>query len=192
VLAVLGYSVNESVVIADRIRENFRKMRKANVPDVINNAITSTLSRTIITHGCTLMMVLSIFFFGGETLHHFALALAIGICFGIYSSALVMASLLTVGAHAGLEEEARRGRRQGDEAEGLALGEAHLAWAGEDPVHGEGEGEPVGFHQAGQGLDTVLDMVGRPAGGEVELPGCASIHPLSPDLVAFASLPTGR
>jgi preprotein translocase subunit SecF len=94
VLAVLGYSVNESVVIADRIRENFRKMRKASVPQVINGAITSTLSRTIITHGCTLMMVLSIFFFGGETLHHFALALAIGICFGIYSSALVMASLV--------------------------------------------------------------------------------------------------
>jgi preprotein translocase subunit SecF len=94
VLAVLGYSVNESVVIADRIRENFRKMRKATVTHVIDNAITSTLSRTIITHGCTLLMVMSIFFFGGETLHHFALALAIGICFGIYSSALVMASLV--------------------------------------------------------------------------------------------------
>jgi preprotein translocase subunit SecF len=94
VLAVLGYSVNESVVIADRIRENFRKMRKATVVHVIDNAITSTMSRTIITHGCTLTMVLSIFFFGGETLHHFALALAIGICFGIYSSALVMASLV--------------------------------------------------------------------------------------------------
>jgi len=94
VLAVLGYSVNESVVIADRIRENFRKMRKAIVPEIINSAITSTLSRTIITHGCTLMMVLSILFFGGETLHYFALALAIGICFGIYSSALVMAALV--------------------------------------------------------------------------------------------------
>lgn len=94
VLAVLGYSVNESVVIADRIRENFRKMRKAGVQEIINSAITSTLSRTIITHGCTLMMVMSILFFGGETLHYFALALAIGICFGIYSSALVMASLV--------------------------------------------------------------------------------------------------
>jgi preprotein translocase subunit SecF len=94
VLAVLGYSVNESVVIADRIRENFRKMRKATVPEIINSAITSTLSRTIITHGCTLMMVLSILFLGGETLHYFAQALAIGICFGIYSSALVMASLV--------------------------------------------------------------------------------------------------
>jgi len=94
VLAVLGYSVNESVVIADRIRENFRKMRKATVTHVIDSAITSTMSRTIITHGCTLLMVLSIYFFGGETLHHFSLALAIGICFGIYSSALVMASLV--------------------------------------------------------------------------------------------------
>src|SRR5205807_4867989 len=77
VLAVLGYSVNESVVIADRIRENFRKMRKATVMHIIDSAITSTMSRTIITHGCTLLMVMSIFFFGGETLHHFALALAI-------------------------------------------------------------------------------------------------------------------
>jgi preprotein translocase subunit SecF len=94
VLAVLGYSVNESVVIADRIRENFRKMRKADVRSVIDNAITSTMSRTIITHGCTLIMVLSMLFFGGETLHYFALALAIGICFGVYSSALVMAALV--------------------------------------------------------------------------------------------------
>jgi preprotein translocase subunit SecF len=94
ILAILGYSVNESVVIADRIRENFRKMRKATVVQVIDNAITSTISRTIITHGMTLMMVLSIFFFGGETLHFFSLALAIGICFGIYSSVLVMAPLV--------------------------------------------------------------------------------------------------
>jgi preprotein translocase subunit SecF len=94
VLAVLGYSVNESVVIADRIRENFRKMRKATVTHVIDNAITSTISRTIITHGMTLLMVLSILLFGGETLHYFALALTIGICFGIYSSVLVMAPLV--------------------------------------------------------------------------------------------------
>ena len=96
VLAVLGYSVNESVVIADRIRENFRspRFRRSPVPEVINNAITTTLSRTIITHGSTLIMVLSILFFGGETLHYFALALAIGIVFGIYSSALVMAALV--------------------------------------------------------------------------------------------------
>ena len=93
-LAVLGYSVNESVVIADRIRENFRKMRKASVKTVIDNAITTTMSRTIITHGSTLIMVLSMYFFGGETLHYFALALAIGIVFGVYSSALVMAALV--------------------------------------------------------------------------------------------------
>ncbi len=93
VLAVLGYSVNESVVIFDRIRENFRKMRKASVVESINAAITSTMSRTIITHGCTQMMVLSMLIFGGETLHNFALALTIGICFGIYSSVFVAAAL---------------------------------------------------------------------------------------------------
>ncbi len=94
VLAVLGYSVNESVVIADRIRENFRKMRKASVTHVIDNAITSTISRTIITHGSTQLMVTSMLIFGGETLHYFALALTIGILFGIYSSVLVMAPLV--------------------------------------------------------------------------------------------------
>ena len=94
VLAVLGYSVNESVVIADRIRENFRKMRKASVTHVIDNAITSTMSRTIITHGSTQIMVTSMLVFGGETLHYFALALTIGILFGIYSSVLVMAPLV--------------------------------------------------------------------------------------------------
>jgi len=93
VLAVLGYSVNESVVIFDRIRETFRRQRKMAVPDVINHAITSTMSRTIITHGCTQMMVLSMFLFGGPTLHFFALALTIGICFGIYSSVFVAAAL---------------------------------------------------------------------------------------------------
>jgi preprotein translocase subunit SecF len=92
-LAVLGYSVNESVVIADRIRENFRKMRKASVDHVIDNAITSTISRTIITHGLTETMVLSMLFFGGPTLRYFALALTIGILFGIYSSVLVMAPI---------------------------------------------------------------------------------------------------
>jgi preprotein translocase subunit SecF len=94
VLAVLGYSVNESVVIADRIRENFRKMRKASVTTIIDNAITSTMSRTIITHGSTQIMVTSMLIFGGETLHYFALALTIGILFGIYSSVLVMAPLV--------------------------------------------------------------------------------------------------
>jgi preprotein translocase subunit SecF len=93
VLAVLGYSVNESVVIMDRIRENFRKQRKASVPEIINGAITQTISRTIITHGSTQMMVLSMLFFGGPTLHNFALALTIGIWFGIYSSVFVAAAL---------------------------------------------------------------------------------------------------
>jgi preprotein translocase subunit SecF len=94
VLAVLGYSVNESVVIADRIRENFRKMRKASITEIIDNAITRTMSRTIITHGCTQMMVLSMLMFGGPALHYFAVALTIGILFGIYSSVLVMAPLV--------------------------------------------------------------------------------------------------
>lgn len=93
VLAVLGYSVNESVVIFDRIRENFRKHRKFSVTEVIDNAITSTMSRTIITHGCTQMMVLSMYFFGGATLHGFSMALTIGICFGIYSSVFVAAAI---------------------------------------------------------------------------------------------------
>jgi preprotein translocase subunit SecF len=83
VLSVLGYSVNESVVVFDRIRENFRKFKKANVAEIINNAITATISRTIITHGCTQLVVTSMLFFGGETLHYFALALTIGILFGI-------------------------------------------------------------------------------------------------------------
>jgi preprotein translocase subunit SecF len=93
VLAVLGYSVNESVVIFDRIRENFRRLRKASVMEVLDHAITSTMSRTIITHGCTQMMVLSMLLFGGPTLHYFAVALTIGILFGIYSSVFVAAAV---------------------------------------------------------------------------------------------------
>ena len=94
ILAILGYSVNESVVVFDRIRENFKKMRKASVPEVIDNAITRTLSRTIITHGCTQMVVLSMLLFGGATLYYFSLALTIGILFGIYSSVLVSSPLV--------------------------------------------------------------------------------------------------
>ena len=93
VLAVLGYSVNESVVIFDRIRENFRRYRKMNTVQIIDNAITSTISRTIITHGSTQVMVLSMLLFGGQTLYYFALALTIGICFGIYSSVFVAAAI---------------------------------------------------------------------------------------------------
>jgi len=94
VLAVLGYSVNESVVIFDRVREAFRKFRKLSTHEVIDHAITSTISRTIITHGCTLMMVVSMLTFGGPTLHYFALALTIGILFGVYSSVFVAAAIV--------------------------------------------------------------------------------------------------
>ncbi|MBS1236444.1 MAG: preprotein translocase subunit SecF [Proteobacteria bacterium] len=94
VLAILGYSVNESVVVFDRIRENFRKMRNATTPQIIDNAITRTMSRTIITHGSTQLAVLSMLMFGGETLHYFALALTIGILFGIYSSVLVASPIV--------------------------------------------------------------------------------------------------
>ena len=93
VLAVLGYSVNESVVIFDRIRENFKRFRKMNTTEIIDNAITSTISRTIITHGSTQIMVLSMLLFGGQTLFYFALALTIGILFGIYSSVFVAAAI---------------------------------------------------------------------------------------------------
>jgi len=96
VLAVLGYSVNESVVVMDRVRETFRnrRMRGLSVSQVIDHAITATMSRTIITHGSTQLMVCSMLIFGGETLHYFAVALTIGICFGIYSSVLVGSPLL--------------------------------------------------------------------------------------------------
>jgi preprotein translocase subunit SecF len=93
VLAVLGYSVNESVVIFDRIRESFRRYRKMSTPQVIDHAITSTISRTVITHGSTQLMVLSMLLFGGPTLHYFAVALTIGILFGIYSSVFVAAAI---------------------------------------------------------------------------------------------------
>jgi preprotein translocase subunit SecF len=94
VLAVLGYSVNESVIVFDRVRETFKKVRGLTTPQVLDHAITSTISRTIITHGCTQLMVLSMFFFGGETLRNFSIALTIGICFGIYSSVLVASPLV--------------------------------------------------------------------------------------------------
>jgi preprotein translocase subunit SecF len=93
-LAVLGYSVNESVVVFDRVRETFKRVRGMSTPQVLDHAITSTISRTIITHGSTQIMVLSMLLFGGETLHYFALALTIGICFGIYSSVLVASPLV--------------------------------------------------------------------------------------------------
>jgi preprotein translocase subunit SecF len=121
VLAVLGYSVNESVVVFDRVRENFRKMRKASTREVIDSAITGVISRTIITHGCTQMMVTTMLLFGGPALHYFALALTIGICFGIYSSVLV-ASPLVMWLGARREQfikPAKRDRR--DEHEGAVV-----------------------------------------------------------------------
>ncbi|MGB4467786.1 MAG: protein translocase subunit SecF [Azovibrio sp.] len=94
VLAVLGYSVNESVVVFDRVRETFKKARSLSTPQILDHAITSTISRTVITHGSTQIMVLSMLLFGGETLYFFSLALTIGICFGIYSSVLVASPLV--------------------------------------------------------------------------------------------------
>ena len=122
VLAVLGYSVNESVVVFDRVRENFRKMRKATTPQIIDSAITGVISRTIITHGCTQMMVTTMLIFGGEALHYFALALTIGILFGIYSSVLV-ASPLVMWLGARREQFVKPGRkpRTGDEHEGAVV-----------------------------------------------------------------------
>ncbi|MDE2388987.1 MAG: protein translocase subunit SecF [Betaproteobacteria bacterium] len=94
ILAILGYSVNESVVIFDRIRENFRKYRKASLTEIIDSAITQTMSRTVITHGCTQIVVIAMLLFGGEVLYYFALALTIGILFGIYSSIMVGSSII--------------------------------------------------------------------------------------------------
>src|SRR5438477_8016955 len=122
VLAVLGYSVNESVVVFDRVRENFRKMRKASTRDVIDSAITGVISRTIITHGCTQMMVTTMLMFGGQALHYFALALTIGILFGIYSSVLV-ASPLVMWFGAKRDQFVKPGRKAGrrDEHEGAVV-----------------------------------------------------------------------
>ncbi|MGH8721647.1 MAG: protein translocase subunit SecF [Burkholderiales bacterium] len=121
VLAVLGYSVNESVVVFDRVRENFRKMRRASTAEVIDASITGVISRTIITHGCTQMMVTTMLVFGGPALHYFALALTIGICFGIYSSVLVASPLVMwLGAKREqfIKPPARKGR---DEHEGAVV-----------------------------------------------------------------------
>jgi preprotein translocase subunit SecF len=113
VLAVLGYSVNESVVIFDRIRESFRRQRKMSAMQIIDHAITSTISRTIITHACTQAMVLSMLLFGGATLHYFAMALTIGILFGIYSSVFVAAAIaMWLGVKR--EDLIKSGRRESD------------------------------------------------------------------------------
>ena len=122
VLAVLGYSVNESVVVFDRVRENFRKMRKAATAEVIDSAITGVISRTIITHLCTQMMVTTMLIFGGPALHYFALALTIGILFGIYSSVLVASPLVMwLGAKREQFVKPARKERGRDEHEGAVV-----------------------------------------------------------------------
>jgi preprotein translocase subunit SecF len=122
VLAVLGYSVNESVVVFDRVRENFRKMRKASTAEVIDASITQVISRTIITHLCTQMMVTTMLIFGGPALHYFALALTIGILFGIYSSVLVASPLLMwLGAKREQFVKPTRKERGRDEHEGAVV-----------------------------------------------------------------------
>jgi preprotein translocase subunit SecF len=122
VLAVLGYSVNESVVVFDRVRENFRKMRKAATPEVIDASITQVISRTIITHGCTQAMVTTMLIFGGQALHYFALALTIGILFGIYSSVLVASPLVMwLGAKREQFVKPTRKERGRDEHEGAVV-----------------------------------------------------------------------
>jgi preprotein translocase subunit SecF len=122
VLAVLGYSVNESVVVFDRVRENFRKMRKSSTPEVIDASITQVISRTIITHLCTQMMVTTMLIFGGAALHYFALALTIGILFGIYSSVLVASPLVMwLGAKREQFVKPARKERGRDEHEGAVV-----------------------------------------------------------------------
>jgi preprotein translocase subunit SecF len=120
VLAVLGYSVNESVVVFDRVRENFRKMRRASIEEIVDSAITGVISRTIITHLCTQMIVTTMLVFGGAALHNFALALTIGICFGIYSSVLV-ASPLLVWLRVKREWFAPKAKRERDKHEGAVV-----------------------------------------------------------------------
>jgi preprotein translocase subunit SecF len=120
VLAVLGYSVNESVVVFDRVRENFRKMRRASIHEIVDSAITGVISRTIITHLCTQMIVTTMLLFGGAALHNFAIALTIGICFGIYSSVLV-ASPLLVWLRVKREWFAPKAKRERDKHEGAVV-----------------------------------------------------------------------
>lgn len=103
ILAVIGYSLNDTVVVYDRVRENFRSMRNSSVKDVINSAINDTLSRTVITSGLTLLVVVVLYAFGGPSIHSFSLALLIGIIVGTYSSIYVAGTLAVM---LGLNREA--------------------------------------------------------------------------------------
>jgi preprotein translocase subunit SecF len=89
VLAVIGYSLNDTIVVFDRIRENFRKIRKGNVVSIVNTSLNETLSRTLVTSLTTLLVLLALFVFGGEIIHSFALALILGVVVGTYSSIYV-------------------------------------------------------------------------------------------------------
>ncbi|PUB91496.1 MAG: protein translocase subunit SecF, partial [gamma proteobacterium symbiont of Ctena orbiculata] len=92
VLAVIGYSLNDTIVVFDRIRENFRKIRKGEAVSIINTSVNQTLSRTLITSGTTLLVLAALFLFGGEIIHGFALALIVGVVIGTYSSIYVASS----------------------------------------------------------------------------------------------------
>lgn len=94
VLAIIGYSINESIVVGDRVRENFRLVRKGTTPEIINGAVTQTLSRTVMTASTTFLSATALFLWGGEAIHHFALAMMIGVSFGTYSSVFVASSLM--------------------------------------------------------------------------------------------------
>lgn len=94
VLAIIGYSINESIVVADRVRENFRLLLRGTPADIINGAVTQTLSRTVMTASTTFLSATALFLFGGEAIHNFALAMMIGVSFGTYSSVFVAASLM--------------------------------------------------------------------------------------------------
>lgn len=94
VLAIIGYSLNDTVVVYDRIRETFRKVRKGTAAEIVNQSVTQTLSRTIMTSSTTMLVVVSLFLFGSATLHGFSLALIIGIAVGTYSSIFIASSLV--------------------------------------------------------------------------------------------------
>jgi preprotein translocase subunit SecF len=96
VLAVIGYSLNDTIVVFDRIRENFRKMRKDDAIEIINSSLNQTLSRTLVTSLTTLLVLVALFIFGGKIIHGFALALIVGVVVGTYSSIYVASSAIVM------------------------------------------------------------------------------------------------